>query len=31
MHTDGKIYMGLAQGQQVNMELSMSNRHGMIA
>ena len=31
MHTDGKIYMGLAQGQQVNMELSMSSRHGLIA
>ena len=31
MYRDGKIYMGLADGQQVFMELNMSNRHGLIA
>ena len=31
MYTDGKIYMGLANNQRVNMELGMSNRHGLIA
>lgn len=31
MYTDGKIYMGLANNQRVNMDLGMSNRHGLIA
>ena len=31
MYTDGQIYMGLADGRRVNMQLSMSNRHGLIA
>ena len=31
MYTDGQIYMGLADGQRVNMPLNMSNRHGLIA
>ncbi|MCM1112149.1 MAG: DUF853 domain-containing protein [Muribaculum sp.] len=31
MYTDGQIYMGLADGQRVNMQLSMANRHGLIA
>lgn len=31
MYRDGKIYMGLADGQQVSMQLNMSNRHGLIA
>ena len=31
MYTDGQIYMGLADGQRVNMQLNMSNRHGLIA
>lgn len=31
MYKDGKIYMGLADGQQVTMELNMCNRHGLIA
>ena len=31
MYTDGQIYMGLADGQRVNMQLAMSNRHGLIA
>lgn len=32
MYKDGKIYMGLADdGQQVTMQLNMSNRHGLIA
>ena len=31
MYTDGKIYMGLADGARVNMQLNMSNRHGLIA
>ena len=32
MYKNGKIYMGLdGNGQQVTMELNMSNRHGLIA
>ena len=31
MYENGKIYMGLADGQRVEMYLSMSNRHGLIA
>ena len=31
MYRDGKIYMGLADGEQVTMQLNMSNRHGLIA
>lgn len=31
MYRDGCIYMGLADGQPVNMKLNMSNRHGLIA
>ena len=31
MYRDNKIYMGLADGQPVNMELKMCNRHGLIA
>ncbi len=31
MYTDGQIYMGLADGQRVNMQLAMANRHGLIA
>ena len=31
MYRDGRIYMGLADGQQVTMELNMSSRHGLIA
>lgn len=31
MYTDEKIYMGLADGERVYMELGMSNRHGLIA
>ena len=31
MYTDGQIYMGMADGQRVNMQLNMSNRHGLIA
>ena len=31
MYTDGKIYMGLADGERVYMQLNMSNRHGLIA
>ena len=31
MYRDGKIYMGLAEGEQVYMPLNMSNRHGLIA
>ncbi|MBQ2802797.1 MAG: DUF853 family protein [Lachnospiraceae bacterium] len=31
MYTDGKIYMGLADGQKVFMQPNMSNRHGLIA
>lgn len=31
MEKDGKIYMGLAEGERVTMRLNMSNRHGLIA
>ena len=31
MYTDGNIYIGLADGQRVTMQLNMSNRHGLIA
>ena len=31
MYTDGKIYMGLADGERVHMQLGMANRHGLIA
>ncbi len=31
MYRNGSIYMGLADGQPVNMQLNMSNRHGLIA
>lgn len=31
MYTDGTIYMGLADGQKVTMQLNMCNRHGLIA
>ncbi len=31
MYTDGSIYMGLADGERVTMQLNMSNRHGLIA
>ncbi len=31
MYQDDSIYMGLADGQRVTMQLSMSNRHGLIA
>lgn len=31
MYSNGQIYMGLAEGQRVNMQLNMSNRHGLIA
>ncbi|MBR1703661.1 MAG: DUF853 family protein [Lachnospiraceae bacterium] len=31
MYTDGKIYMGLADGERVCMQLNMANRHGLIA
>ena len=31
MYENGKIYMGLADGQRVEMYPSMSNRHGLIA
>jgi len=31
MYTDGKIYMGLADGERVYMQLNMANRHGLIA
>lgn len=31
MYTDGKIYVGLADGQRVNLELNMCSRHGLIA
>ncbi|MCM1100063.1 MAG: DUF853 domain-containing protein [Clostridium sp.] len=31
MYTDGQIYMGLADGRRVNMQLNMANRHGLIA
>lgn len=31
MYTNGQIYMGLADGQRVHMQLNMANRHGLIA
>ena len=31
MYIDGKIYMGLADGERVFMQPNMSNRHGLIA
>ena len=31
MYQDDEIYMGLADGQRVTMQLNMSNRHGLIA
>ena len=31
MYLDGKIYMGLADGERVYMHLPMCNRHGLIA
>lgn len=31
MYTNGSIYMGLADGDRVTMQLNMSNRHGLIA
>lgn len=31
MYIDGKIYMGLAEGERVTLPLSMCNRHGLIA
>ena len=31
MYVDGKIYMGLADGERVFMQPNMSNRHGLIA
>lgn len=31
MYTNGQIYMGLADGARVNMQLNMANRHGLIA
>ncbi len=31
MYMDGKLYLGLADGQRVNMALNMANRHGLIA
>ena len=31
MYTNGQIYMGLADGERVNMQLNMANRHGLIA
>ena len=31
MFSDGKIYMGLANGERVNVPLNMCNRHGLIA
>lgn len=31
MYSDGKVYMGLAEGNRVTMELKMCNRHGLIA
>lgn len=31
MYTNGSIYMGLADGKRVTMQLNMSNRHGLIA
>ena len=31
MYQDDEIYMGLADGQRVTLQLNMSNRHGLIA
>ena len=31
MFSDGKIYMGLANGERVYLPLNMCNRHGLIA
>lgn len=31
MYIDNEIYMGLAEGRRVTMQLAMSNRHGLIA
>ncbi len=31
MYQNGSIYMGMAQGKQITMQLNMSNRHGLIA
>lgn len=31
MYTDNQIYMGLAEGRRVTMQLDMANRHGLIA
>ncbi len=31
MYTNGSIYIGLADGERVTMQLNMSNRHGLIA
>ncbi len=31
MYTDDGIYLGLADGQRVNLALNMANRHGLIA
>lgn len=31
MYTDGKIYIGIAEGRKVTMRLGMANRHGLIA
>ena len=31
MYTNGNIYMGLADGERVYMQLNMANRHGLIA
>ena len=31
MFSDGKIYMGLADGERVYLPLNMCNRHGLIA
>ena len=31
MYENGKIYMGLAEGEKVYMHLSQANRHGLIA
>ncbi len=31
MYTDGKLYIGLADGKRVCMEPAMANRHGLIA
>ena len=31
MDRDGSLYMGLADGRRIGMQLKMSNRHGLIA